>query len=223
MGEDPEVIRREIEETRERMTETVDALGYKADVKSRAQDKVSDTVSSVKDKVTSAKDAVVGTASSARESVVGTAGGAASGVTDRASSVAGRVSDATPSAADIRQGVRRGAGMAQENPLGLAIGATALGFLAGLAIPTTRVEEEKLAPVAVQAREKVVETGQEALERGKQVAQDVASTAQEHVQQAAQDVRETARESGQQQAQDLKESAQSSAQDVQQTAQSRIS
>jgi hypothetical protein len=35
MGEDPQVIRREIEETRERMTETVDALGYKADVKAR--------------------------------------------------------------------------------------------------------------------------------------------------------------------------------------------
>ena len=152
MGEDPEVIRREIEQTRERMTETVDALGYKADVKSRAQEKVSDTVSSAQERVsgtmTSVKEAIVGAKDSVTGTASGTAGGVsdrassvAGGVSDRASSVAGRVSDATPSAADIRQGVRRGAGMAQENPLGLAIGATALGFLAGLAIPTTRVEE----------------------------------------------------------------------------------
>lgn len=32
MGEDPAAIRQEIEQTRERMGDTVDALGYKADV-----------------------------------------------------------------------------------------------------------------------------------------------------------------------------------------------
>ena len=32
MGEDPRQIRREIEETRGRMTETVEAIGYRADV-----------------------------------------------------------------------------------------------------------------------------------------------------------------------------------------------
>ena len=42
MGQEPEAIRDEIEHTRERMTETVDALGYKADVKARAGDYVSD-------------------------------------------------------------------------------------------------------------------------------------------------------------------------------------
>ena len=35
MGEDPRAIRSEIEDTRERMGDTVDALAYKADVKSR--------------------------------------------------------------------------------------------------------------------------------------------------------------------------------------------
>ena len=38
MGEDPNAIRDEIAETRERMGETIDALGYKADVKSRAKE-----------------------------------------------------------------------------------------------------------------------------------------------------------------------------------------
>jgi hypothetical protein len=40
MGEDPDMIRKDIEDTRERMGETVDALGYKADVKGRAKDSV---------------------------------------------------------------------------------------------------------------------------------------------------------------------------------------
>ena len=35
MGQDPAAIRQEIEQTRERMGDTVDALGYKADVPAR--------------------------------------------------------------------------------------------------------------------------------------------------------------------------------------------
>jgi uncharacterized protein DUF3618 len=41
MGEDPGEIREEIEDTRARMGDTVEAIGYKTDVKSRAADKVS--------------------------------------------------------------------------------------------------------------------------------------------------------------------------------------
>ena len=48
MGETSDYIRQDIEETRERMGETVEAIGYKTDVKSR-----------VKDSVTEKKDAVV--------------------------------------------------------------------------------------------------------------------------------------------------------------------
>ncbi len=200
MGQDPDAIRREIEETRERMGETVGAIGYKADVPSRAREKVSGTVQSVK------------------ESITGTA-----------SSVTGTVSDATPSAGDVKHAARRGAGIAQENPLGLAIGSIAVGFLAGMLIPTTNVENEKLGPVADQVKDQVMETGQEALERGKQVAQEVASTAADHVQQvkdevtehaqqAAQDVKDTAQQSAQEQGQELKSSAQDSAEQVRTTA-----
>ena len=48
MGETSDYIRQDIEETRERMGETVEAIGYKTDVKSR-----------VKDSVTEKKDAMV--------------------------------------------------------------------------------------------------------------------------------------------------------------------
>ena len=193
MGQDPDAIREDIEQTRAEMSETVEAIGYKADVPSRAKDAVSDKVENVKSKVsdtaTRAKEAVVGTASRAGDSVSG---------------AASRVGEASPSGGQVKQQAKRTAGLAKENPLGLAIGAAAIGFLAGLAVPSTRVEDEKLGPVADQVRDKVKETGQEALDRGKQVAQEVASTAAE-----------TAKERTQEHGQELADSAKQNAQDVQ--------
>lgn len=190
MGQDPEAIRREIEETRERMGETVEALGYKADVPSRTKEAVSGKVTSVKEKIT-------GVAGSAQDSVSG---------------AAGTVNERTPSTGDVKQAARKGAGIAQENPLGLAIGSVAIGFLAGMLIPSTRVENEKIGPVADQVKSQAQSTAQEALEHGKQVAQEVASTAQEHAQEAVQDVKSTAQQSAQEHGQEVKETAQQNAQ-----------
>jgi ElaB/YqjD/DUF883 family membrane-anchored ribosome-binding protein len=170
MGEDPRAIRAEIEDTRERMGDTVDALAYKADVKTRAKESVSDKVDSLKSKVTGAKDSV---------------------------------SDATPSTGDVKHQAKRTVGIAQENPLGLAIGAAAIGFVAGMLIPSTRVEDEKIGPVSDQVKQKAAETGQQALDRGKQVAQDVASTATE-----------TAKDKTQEHGQDLAQSVTQNAQDL---------
>jgi hypothetical protein len=83
---------------------------------------------------------------------------------------ASRVRYATLSGADVKRTARRAAGSAQENPLDLAIGAAAIGLLAGMAFPSTRVEDERLGPAADQAKTGVKQTGQQALERGKQVA-----------------------------------------------------
>ena len=152
MGQEPDRIRAEIEQTRAEMSETVDALGYKADVKTRAKEKIV----GVKDKV---------------------AGG-------------------TPDGGDVKQQARRASSVAQENPLGLAIGAVAVGFVAGMLIPSTRVEDEKLGEASDSVIEKVKETGQEALEHGKQVAQDAAQTAKESGQEHAQQVKESAQDAG---------------------------
>jgi hypothetical protein len=129
MGEDPNLIREDIERTRAEMGETVDALGYKADVKTRAKEKLPDG----------------------------------------------------------RQ-MRRAANTAQENPLGLAIGGIAVGFLVGLAVPSTRVEDEKIGPMADQVKDQIKETGQEALDRGKDVAQQAAETAKEAGREHAQEM-----------------------------------
>jgi ElaB/YqjD/DUF883 family membrane-anchored ribosome-binding protein len=156
MGEDPGQIREDIERTREQMSDTVEAIGYKADVPSRT-----------KEKVTAKKDAVVS-----------------------------KVTGATPDADEVKHGARRAKGIAQENPLGLAIGGAAVGFLVGLALPSTPVEDEKLGPMADDVKAKAQETGREALERGKQVAQDAAEAA-----------KETAQESGQRHGEELKAGA----------------
>jgi hypothetical protein len=184
MGQDPDAIREEIEQTRAEMGETVDAIGYKADVPSRAKEKVSEKVDNVKAKMGD-------TAARAKEAVTGAA-----------SRAGGAVSDATPEGGEVKQSAKRAVGLAQENPLGLAIGAAALGFLAGLAMPSTRVEDERLGPVADQVKDKMKETGQEALEHGKQVAQEATQsavqTAKEHGQDLAESAKQNAQEAGSQ-------------------------
>ena len=47
----------------------------------------------------------------------------------------------------------------------VALGAVAVGFVGGLLIPSTRVEDEKIGPMADQVKDKARETGQEALDR----------------------------------------------------------
>ena len=145
MGEDTRAIEGQIEDTRERMGDTVAALSYKADVPGRMKDSVSEK-----------KDAVSGKLSSAKDAVLGSAGDAASGAQD---------------------GSKRVIGIAQENPLGLAIGAAAAGFVVGSLLPGTRVEEERIGPAATHVREQVTEVASDAVEHGKQVAQDAAHAA----------------------------------------------
>jgi gas vesicle protein len=158
MGEDPSMIREQIEHTRDRMGETVEALGYKADVPTRAKENIAGKVDSVKSKI----------------------GGA------------------TPDADQVKGGAKQAVGLAQENPLGLAVGAVAVGFLAGMLIPETSKEHEALGEYADQVKAQVKDTAQDALEHGKQVAQETAQSAKETAQQAAQEhgqqVAETAKE-----------------------------
>ena len=48
MSRDPETIRADLEETRERMAETLEALGEKADVKTRAKERISGAAATVR-------------------------------------------------------------------------------------------------------------------------------------------------------------------------------
>jgi len=166
MGQEASHIREEIEQTREEMGDTVDALAHKADVKGRMRE-------SFADKKERLRSQMAGTSS--------------------------KIGEATPDTGEVKAGARQAVGIAEENPIGLALGGLAVGFLAGMMLPSTRIEDERVGPVADQVKEKAVETGQEAVERGKDVAGQVAEQA-----------KETAQQAGQEQAEEMKSSLSSS-------------
>jgi len=114
-----------------------------------------------------------------------------------------RIGGATPEGEQVREGARQAAGVAEENPIGLALGGVAAGFLAGMLLPSTRIEDERVGPIADQVKEKAIETGQEAVERGKEVAGEVTEQAVE-----------TAKEASQEQAEALRSSAQENVEEV---------
>jgi len=172
MGEDPRAIRTEIEETRERMGDTVDALAYKTDVKTRVKESISDK----------------------RERLI-----------EQVQGTTHKVGEATPDGGEVKESARQVVGVAQENPLGLAIGGLAAGFLAGMMIPSTRIEDEKVGPVADQVKETAV-------------ASQVAEQAVEGAKEVGQEAVQTAKEAGQEQAEGLKDSAAENAQEVKEQA-----
>jgi gas vesicle protein len=118
----------------------------------------------------------------------------------------------------VKGGAKQAVGVAKGNPLGLAIGAVAVGFLAGMLIPETQKEHEAIGPMADRVKENAADTAQEALEHGKQVAQETAGVAQEAAQSAVSDIKETAQQSAQDHGQQVKETAQENAQDAAQQA-----
>jgi gas vesicle protein len=117
-------------------------------------------------------------------------------VSDKVGDARDKITGAAPDKQQLKRGAKQAVGVAQENPIGLAIGSVAVGFLAGMLVPSTQVEDEKIGPMADQVKERAKETGQEALDRGKQVAQEAAESA-----------KETVKESGQEQAEELRSSA----------------
>jgi len=193
MGQEPEAIRDEIEQTRGRMTETVDALGYKADVKARAGDYVSDKKEAMSDRM--------------------------HGVAEAADSLVSRVTGAVPDPHAARdRGARQASSVARSNPLGLAVAAMAAGFLVGMLLPSTRVENEHMGELSDEIKERVKDTGQEAVEHGKEIAQETAQAAMAGARDTAQTAIETAKRSGEEHAEELKETAQGHVEDVRGTA-----
>jgi hypothetical protein len=173
MGKDTSDIRAEIEETRMRVGEEVDALSYKTDVGARAGDYVHEKTDAVKSTVAGARDAVTGV-----------------------------VTKPIPSRRQL-ESMRDGA---ERNPLGLAVGGAALGFVVGLLIPSTRVENEQLGELSDRVVDATKETASEAVERGRHVAEEAGRAAMETA-------REAGRDEGQQLASHLQERAQQAAPD----------
>lgn len=107
-----------------------------------------------------------------------------------------RARSAAPSGEEIK-------GKAEDNPLGLVLGGAAVGILAGLLLPRTRIEDERVGPVADRLRDEVASSGREAVERAKSVALEAGEAA-----------KDAATEAGRQQGEAMKRTASRRAQKV---------
>ena len=124
-----------------------------------------------------------------KDAIVSAVGGATSAV-----------GEATPDGADVAQSAGRLKRLAERNPVGLAIGGAAVGFIAGLLAPSTRIEDERIGPMADEVKATAAEAGREVLDRGKDVVQEAGSIAIE-----------TAKERGREEGEELSESLQEKA------------
>jgi len=79
---------------------------------------------------------------------------------------------------------------AERNPLGLAIGGAAIGFVAGLLLPSTRLEDKQMGEMSDKVIDVAKETASDALESGKQIAHDATENAKDQGQELASNLQE---------------------------------
>ena len=149
-----------------------------------AKDRVSDAAGTAKhavsDAASTAKDAVVGAASTAKEAV----SDAKDRVVDATSAARERASELGGQARERARYQARQAQMGfwqsmEERPLAIGAAALALGVVAGLMAPSTRKENELMGESRDRLMERAREVGEEALEKGKQVASVAVDTLKE--------------------------------------------
>lgn len=248
MARDIGLIRRDIEETRGRLRETAEAIGWKADVPARARDVVRETAAVIRERVSTGsrtrhgsdgpslgsrasdaaavvgsgagdvKDAVDETAGRVKETIgdgvsaitdslehggdavasgaatakdaarhgaeaIGAGAAAArdavSSGKDAAAGAIERTRDAVasrlPSSGEMSDSAHRAGTGVRSNALGLTVAALVVGVTAGLMLPVSRVEKDRLGPVADELRERGADLGGTAIARGREAVEEVAS------------------------------------------------
>ncbi|HEY0396341.1 MAG TPA: hypothetical protein VGD01_17830 [Candidatus Elarobacter sp.] len=148
---------------------------------------MSDTLSGATGTLRDATGTLRETTGNAGDTLSDTTSNLRSTVQNTISNTVGQAAGKLPNPGNVTSAARRGAGIAAENPLGLALGALAVGFLAGLAAPITDLEREKVGPLRDELVGRAKDLGTDALEHGKQVLQETAQAALGAVQQAAQE------------------------------------
>jgi ElaB/YqjD/DUF883 family membrane-anchored ribosome-binding protein len=205
---DPDVIRRQIEDTRRELSYDVDALNEKVNP-SRVMDR---RVTAAKGRMTNLKDKVMGSAHDTKSSVHGTASNAAGSVQDTASNAADSVQHAAQSAMGAVQSAPETiTRQAQGNPLAAGVIAFGVGWLVSSLLPASQKEQE----LAQQAESALRENKDALLAPAKQAAQEIGEQLKPAAQQAVEEVKSTAQGA----AETVKQEGQSAAQDVQGQAQ----
>lgn len=194
---DPEALRKEIEETRANLSQNVNALGEAVQPSTIAKRQVSKVTGAA----TGVKDKIMGSAESTTSSI----GDTASGLTD---TVSGSVSSAGQTAKSQTQG----------NPLAAGMIALGAGWLLGSLLPSSSRERQAAAAVKEQAAPLVGQAQDMAKEVAKETAEELkepAMSAAESVKGTAQDAAQTVKAEGQSAAENVRSSAQDSKDKVQ--------
>ena len=212
---DPEVIRRQIEDTRRELSYDVDALNEKVNP-ARVVDR---RVTAAKGRITNLKEKVMGSAHDTASSTQVMASDAAGSVQGAASSAVGTVQDAASTAVGaVQQAPDAVVRQTQGNPLAAGLIAFGVGWLVSSLLPASEKEKE----LAQQAESAVREHKDALLEPAKQAAQEIgdqlkpaAQEAVESVKATAQDAAATVKDEGQTAVQDVQGQAQQSKEKVQ--------
>lgn len=103
-------------------------------------------------------------------------------VNERISTVKGTMSRVGDRAREANRraarGASRGASMMSENPLGVALGALALGFVAGLLVPMSEAERGRIEPVREELIQRAGRVADEAIAAGRDLADVLSETAE---------------------------------------------
>jgi hypothetical protein len=201
---DPDVIRRQIEDTRRELSYDVDALNEKVNP-ARVVDR---RVTAAKGKMTNLKEKVMGSAHDTTYHAQGAASNAAGSVQNAASSAADSVQGAAASAATaVQQAPDTIVRQTQGNPLAAGLIAFGVGWLVSSLLPASEKERQ----LAQQAETAIRENKDALLEPAKQVAQEIGDELKPAAQQAVESVKATAQDA----ASTVTEEGKSAAADVQ--------
>jgi hypothetical protein len=205
---DPDVIRRQIEDTRRELSYDVDALNEKVNP-ARVVDR---RVSAAKGRMSNLKEKVMGSAHDTTSQAHGMASNAAGSVQGAASSAADSVSSAASTAVGaVQQAPDTVIRQAQGNPLAAGLIAFGVGWLVSSLLPASEKEKQ----LAQQAESAVKEHKDTLLEPAKQAAQEMGDQLKPAAQQAVDSVKTTAQDA----ATTVTEEGKSAAADVQGQAQ----
>jgi Protein of unknown function (DUF3618) len=184
---DPDVIRRQIEDTRRELSYDVDALNEKVNP-ARVVDR---RVTAAKGKMTNLKEKVMGSAHDTTYHAQGAASNAAGSVQSAASSAADSVQGAAASAATaVQQAPDTIVRQTQGNPLAAGLIAFGVGWLVSSLLPASEKERQ----LAQQAETAIRENKDALLEPAKQVAQEIGDELKPAAQQAVESVKATAQD-----------------------------